>query len=159
MSYWPFVVLDRHIVHPLILGFLNLSGARTKRDSAFYMFAYKRTKCVCVAQAGQKAGLSSSEVDELLSLAKSQPIKEKLKLTTQEALDYKASIQSSYWSLKSSLCSLILISLSLQAFGFPLVVCHVEGKPEVFFGSDRFELMAYCIGTYNLHSEITSILL
>lgn len=56
-------------------------------------YAYKRTKCVFVAQAGQKAGLSSSEVEELLGLAKSQPIKDKLKLTTQEALNYKAGIQ------------------------------------------------------------------
>ncbi len=35
---------------------------------------------------------------------------------------------------------------SSQAFGFPMLVCHVHGKPEMFFGSDRFELMAHCIG-------------
>ncbi|XP_062848655.1 glutathione S-transferase kappa 1-like [Trichomycterus rosablanca] len=74
-----------------------------------------------LSEAGQNAGLSSTEVKELLTMSKSQPIKEKLKLTTQEALNYKA-------------------------FGFPLIVCHVNGKPEVFFGSDRFELMAHCIG-------------
>lgn len=38
------------------------------------------------------------------------------------------------------------LSLSLQAFGFPMVVCHVDGKPAAFFGSDRFELLAHCIG-------------
>lgn len=38
------------------------------------------------------------------------------------------------------------VLLTLQAFGFPLLVCHVNGKPESFFGSDRFELMAHCIG-------------
>ncbi|XP_027027429.1 glutathione S-transferase kappa 1 [Tachysurus fulvidraco] len=76
---------------------------------------------VSLSEAALKAGLSSSEVEELLRLAKSQPIKDKLKQTTQEALEYKA-------------------------FGFPLIVCHVDGKPQVFFGSDRFELMAHCIG-------------
>lgn len=35
---------------------------------------------------------------------------------------------------------------SFQAFGFPMMVCHVDGKLEMFFGSDRFELMAHCIG-------------
>ncbi|XP_053473155.1 glutathione S-transferase kappa 1 [Ictalurus furcatus] len=74
-----------------------------------------------LSEAGLKAGLSSSEVEELIRQAKSQPVKDKLKQTTQEALDYKA-------------------------FGFPLIICHVDGKPEAFFGSDRFELMAYCIG-------------
>ncbi|GAA6070096.1 glutathione S-transferase kappa 1 [Tachysurus ichikawai] len=76
---------------------------------------------VSLSEAGLKAGLSSGEVEELLRLAKSQPIKDKLKQTTQEALEYKA-------------------------FGFPLIVCHVDGKPQVFFGSDRFELMAHSIG-------------
>ncbi|XP_058241496.1 glutathione S-transferase kappa 1 [Hemibagrus wyckioides] len=76
---------------------------------------------VSLSEAGQKAGLSSSEVEEVLQLAKSQPIKDKLKQTTQEAIEYKA-------------------------FGFPLIVCHGDGKPQVFFGSDRFELMAFCIG-------------
>ncbi|XP_048008086.1 glutathione S-transferase kappa 1-like [Megalobrama amblycephala] len=72
-------------------------------------------------EAGLKAGLSTNEVEEILNLAKSQPIKDKLKSVTQEALEY-------------------------QCFGFPFIVCHVNGKAEVFFGSDRFELMAHCIG-------------
>ncbi|KAL6488914.1 hypothetical protein MHYP_G00026550 [Metynnis hypsauchen] len=74
-----------------------------------------------LSEAGLKAGFSASEVEELLKLAKSQQVKDKLKQTTTEAMEHKA-------------------------FGFPLIVCHVDGKPEVFFGSDRFELMAYCIG-------------
>ncbi|KAI4896917.1 hypothetical protein NFI96_031610 [Prochilodus magdalenae] len=74
-----------------------------------------------LSEAGLKAGLSASEVEELLKLAKSQPIKDKLKNATAEAMDHKA-------------------------FGFPLTVCHVDGKKEVFFGSDRFELMAHIIG-------------
>ncbi|KAG7335547.1 hypothetical protein KOW79_000240 [Hemibagrus wyckioides] len=76
---------------------------------------------VSLSEAGLNAGLSSIEVEELLSLAQSQPIKDKLMQTTQEALDYKA-------------------------FGFPLIVCHGDGKPQVYFGSDRFELIAHCIG-------------
>ncbi|XP_053494279.1 glutathione S-transferase kappa 1-like [Ictalurus furcatus] len=78
-------------------------------------------------EAGLKAGLSSSEVEELLGLAISQPVKDKLKQTIQEAINYK-------------------LSLSPQAFGLPLIVCHIDGKPQVFFGSDRFKLMAHCIG-------------
>nr|QCC20787.1 glutathione S-transferase kappa 1 [Clarias magur] len=73
------------------------------------------------SEAGLKAGLSSSDIEELLKLAKSQAVKDKLKQVTQEAIDHKA-------------------------FGFPLIVCHVDGKSLVFFGSDRFELMAHCIG-------------
>lgn len=110
--------------------------------------------CLFVAQAGLKAGLSSGEVEELLSLAKSQPIKDKLKRSTQEALEYKASIESfprpgTRFHQRSSLPfnpAAFSLSLPPQAFGFPLIVCHVEGKPQVFFGSDRFELMAHCIG-------------
>ncbi|XP_026858922.2 glutathione S-transferase kappa 1 isoform X2 [Electrophorus electricus] len=79
------------------------------------------TQPASFSEAGLKAGLSASEVEELINLAKSQPIKDRLKSTTQEAINY-------------------------QAFGFPLIVCHVDGKPEVFFGSDRFELLAHCIG-------------
>ncbi|XP_056114450.1 glutathione S-transferase kappa 1-like [Rhinichthys klamathensis goyatoka] len=72
-------------------------------------------------EVGLKAGLSANEVEEILTLAKSQPIKDKLKSVTQEVLEYRC-------------------------FGFPCTVCHVNGKAEVFFGSDRFELMAHCIG-------------
>lgn len=79
------------------------------------------TEPASLTEAGLKAGLSANEVEEILTLSKSQPIKDKLKSVTQEALDY-------------------------QCFGFPFTVCHVNGKAEVFFGSDRFELMAHCIG-------------
>lgn len=74
-----------------------------------------------LAEAGMKAGLSASEVEETLKLSQSKQIKDNLKKSTEQALSY-------------------------GAFGFPMVVCHVNGKAEVFFGSDRFELMANCIG-------------
>lgn len=42
-------------------------------------------------KAGLSAGLSASEIEELLKLSQSQPIKDKLKSTTQQALDYGVS--------------------------------------------------------------------
>nr|XP_046155980.1 glutathione S-transferase kappa 1-like isoform X2 [Oncorhynchus gorbuscha]XP_046155981.1 glutathione S-transferase kappa 1-like isoform X2 [Oncorhynchus gorbuscha]XP_046155982.1 glutathione S-transferase kappa 1-like isoform X2 [Oncorhynchus gorbuscha] len=79
------------------------------------------TQPASLSEAAMKAGLSACEVEELLKLSTSKEIKDKLKRSTQEALDHRA-------------------------FGFPLAVCHVNGKAEVFFGSDRFELIAHCIG-------------
>ncbi|MBN3310832.1 GSTK1 transferase, partial [Amia calva] len=74
-----------------------------------------------LTEAALKAGLSASQVEELFRLVGTKEVKDKLKSTTQEAIDY-------------------------GAFGFPLSVCSVKGSPEVFFGSDRFELMAHCLG-------------
>ncbi|XP_062321885.1 LOW QUALITY PROTEIN: glutathione S-transferase kappa 1-like [Osmerus eperlanus] len=82
-----------------------------------------------LSEAAVKAGISAGEIEELLKLSQSrllklsqsQQIKDKLKSSTENALEY-------------------------GAFGFPMVVCHVNGKTEAFFGSDRFELMAHCIG-------------
>ncbi|KAK5922131.1 hypothetical protein CgunFtcFv8_019426 [Champsocephalus gunnari] len=79
------------------------------------------TEPASLSEAAMKAGLSDSEIKRALELCNSQEVKEKLKSATEEALDY-------------------------GAFGFPLVVCHLNGKPELFFGSDRFELLAHCIG-------------
>ncbi|MGH0115115.1 UNVERIFIED_CONTAM: hypothetical protein FKN15_070635 [Acipenser sinensis] len=71
-------------------------------------------------EAGEKAGLPADQLQRLLGLAVSQEVKEKLKLVTQEALNHKA-------------------------FGFPLIVVHIDGRPEIFFGSDRFELLAHLL--------------
>lgn len=49
---------------------------------------------VFVLQAAKKAGLSDAEVKEALELSASQEIKEKLKSTTQGALDYGVSCPS-----------------------------------------------------------------
>uniref|UniRef100_A0A8C6SGW6 Glutathione S-transferase kappa n=1 Tax=Neogobius melanostomus TaxID=47308 RepID=A0A8C6SGW6_9GOBI len=67
------------------------------------------------------AGLSNRDIEEALALATSDKIKEKLKKATEEALGH-------------------------GSFGFPVILCHVNGGKEMFFGSDRFELMAHCIG-------------
>uniref|UniRef100_A0A3Q3FHA7 Glutathione S-transferase kappa n=1 Tax=Labrus bergylta TaxID=56723 RepID=A0A3Q3FHA7_9LABR len=79
------------------------------------------TEPASLSEAALKAGLSDSEIKEVLNIYTSQEIKDKLKSSSEDALDY-------------------------GAFGFPMIVCHVNGKPEMFFGSDRFELMANCIG-------------
>lgn len=46
-------------------------------------------------QAALKAGLSDSEIQELLKLSTSKEIKEKLKSSTQDALDYGVSCSHS----------------------------------------------------------------
>ncbi|XP_072250149.1 glutathione S-transferase kappa 1 [Leuresthes tenuis] len=79
------------------------------------------TESASLTEAAKKAGLSDREIEEVLKLSTSQEIKNKLKNATQDALNY-------------------------GAFGLPLLVCHVDGKQQMFFGSDRFELMAHCIG-------------
>lgn len=79
------------------------------------------TEARSLSEAAKKAGLSDDEIKDALEMATSVKIKDKLKGTTQKALDY-------------------------GAFGFPVIVYHVNGKPELFFGSDRFELLAHCIG-------------
>ena len=40
----------------------------------------------------------------------------------------------------------IFFNTTSQAFGAPFIVAHVDGKKEVFFGSDRMELLAYILG-------------
>ncbi|XP_077576133.1 glutathione S-transferase kappa 1-like [Stigmatopora nigra] len=79
------------------------------------------TQPASLAEAAQNAGLRATEIEELQNLCTTQEIKDKLKKSTQDALDY-------------------------GAFGFPLIICHINGKSEMFFGSDRFELMAHCLG-------------
>ncbi|XP_071986148.1 glutathione S-transferase kappa 1-like isoform X2 [Engystomops pustulosus] len=34
----------------------------------------------------------------------------------------------------------------LQLFGMPSIVAHINDKPELFFGTDRFELLAHRLG-------------
>lgn len=79
------------------------------------------TEPASLSEAAVKAGLTDGEIKEALAMCTTKEIKDKLKSCTEEAL-------------------------KLGAFGFPMMVCHVHGKPEMFFGSDRFELMAHCIG-------------
>jgi glutathione S-transferase kappa 1 len=79
------------------------------------------TKEDSLIEACKMAGISEDVSKQLLSSISDQTIKDKLKEVTQEALE-------------------------LGAFGSPFIVATVNGKDEVFFGSDRFELLAYVIG-------------
>ncbi|XP_060936763.1 glutathione S-transferase kappa 1-like [Limanda limanda] len=79
------------------------------------------TEPASLSEAAKKAGLSDDEIKAALELYNTKEIKDKLKNTTQDALGYGAS-------------------------GFPMMVCHIDGKPQMFFGSDRFELMAHHLG-------------
>ncbi|XP_025004967.1 glutathione S-transferase kappa 1 isoform X1 [Gallus gallus] len=73
------------------------------------------------SQVAEKAGLSSELTQKLLEMISSPAVKNRLKETTEEAVKY-------------------------GAFGMPAVVAHVNGKPHLFFGSDRLELLASIIG-------------
>jgi len=72
-----------------------------------------------LTQACKNAGLLEG-CDELVASCKSQEVKDKLKETTQQALDY-------------------------GAFGLPTYVAHLEDGPNVMFGSDRLFLLANCL--------------
>nr|ARR97149.1 gluthathione S-transferase kappa [Haliotis discus discus] len=72
-------------------------------------------------EAGKKAGLSDAVIKDALGRIKNQEVKDKLKETTQEALDH-------------------------MAFGAPIIVAHVESGPELIFGSDRFDILARLLG-------------
>ncbi|XP_053378889.1 glutathione S-transferase kappa 1-like [Mercenaria mercenaria] len=67
-------------------------------------------------QAGLKAGLTDEQIKTCLQRMKEQPIKDRLKQYTNEALEY-------------------------GAFGSPTIIAHV-GKPVMLFGSDRFPILA-----------------
>ncbi|NXQ78900.1 GSTK1 transferase, partial [Nyctibius grandis] len=73
-----------------------------------------------LAAAGQ-AGLSSEVAQKGLEMISTPAVKNRLKETTEEAVKY-------------------------GAFGMPAVVAHVNGKPHLFFGSDRLELLGSVIG-------------
>ncbi|XP_073541498.1 glutathione S-transferase kappa 1-like isoform X3 [Phyllobates terribilis] len=73
-----------------------------------------------IVQAAKKAGMPEDLTKNLLSKITSPEIKNKLKETTDKALEY-------------------------GVFGMPSIVAHIDGKPELFFGSDRFELLAHLL--------------
>ncbi|XP_044152148.1 glutathione S-transferase kappa 1-like [Bufo gargarizans] len=74
-----------------------------------------------ILQAGKKAGIPEDQAKNILSTIASPEVKNKLKETTEKALQY-------------------------GAFGMPSIVAHINEKPELFFGSDRFELLAHRLG-------------
>lgn len=74
-----------------------------------------------LTEAMKKAGLSDKLINELLSKISDQTVKDRLRQYTEEAVEF-------------------------GAFGAPIIVAHVNGKPEMFFGSDRFLLLAHTLG-------------
>jgi glutathione S-transferase kappa 1 len=96
-----------------------------KVSRELWMRAWNRdediTEPASLAEAGKRAGLSDKDTRDLLSRMKEDAVKERLKRTTQEALD-------------------------LGAFGAPIIVTEVNGKKEWIFGSDRFPILADLIG-------------
>ncbi|NXM76592.1 GSTK1 transferase, partial [Serilophus lunatus] len=74
-----------------------------------------------VLTVAQQAGLSSELSQKALEMISSPTVKDRLRMTTDEALKY-------------------------GAFGMPAVVAHYNGEPHLFFGSDRIELLGSVIG-------------
>ncbi|XP_075114233.1 glutathione S-transferase kappa 1-like isoform X3 [Leptodactylus fuscus] len=74
-----------------------------------------------ILQAAKKAGIPEDLGKKLLSTISSPEVKNKLRENTDQALGY-------------------------GIFGMPSIVAHINEKPEMFFGSDRFELLAHRIG-------------
>ncbi|MEE6520093.1 hypothetical protein FKM82_017889 [Ascaphus truei] len=72
-------------------------------------------------EAARKAGMALDQVEKLLGMISSPEVKSKLRETTEEALEY-------------------------GTFGMPTMVAHIDGKPQLYFGSDRIEVLAHQLG-------------
>ncbi|GIY38064.1 glutathione S-transferase kappa 1 [Caerostris extrusa] len=71
-------------------------------------------------EAGQTTGIDPETLEKCLKTINDTQTKQRLQQYTDDALKY-------------------------GAFGAPMIVAHIKGKPQVFFGSDRFELLAYVL--------------
>ncbi|XP_039194632.1 glutathione S-transferase kappa 1-like [Crotalus tigris] len=74
-----------------------------------------------ILAAAEKAGLPSGKSQELLKMSTSPEVKNRLKETTDEALNR-------------------------GAFGVPSFIIQIDGKPQLFFGSDRIEVLGNALG-------------
>ncbi|NXH12037.1 GSTK1 transferase, partial [Bucco capensis] len=74
-----------------------------------------------IMQVAGKVGLPSELSQKLLEMFSSPEVKNRLKETTEEAVKY-------------------------GVFGMPAVVAHLDGEPQLFFGSDRLELLSSVLG-------------
>nr|XP_056704739.1 glutathione S-transferase kappa 1 [Euleptes europaea] len=74
-----------------------------------------------ILAAAERAGVPSDQAKKLLEMSTSPEVKNRLRTTTDEALKY-------------------------GAFGLPSFVAHVNGEPQLLFGSDRLELLANVLG-------------
>ena len=46
----------------------------------------------------------------------------------------------------------VYVCMYVQAFGAPFIVFEVDGEQEVFFGGDRFEIIAHTLGKIKITS-------
>ncbi|NXU38624.1 GSTK1 transferase, partial [Drymodes brunneopygia] len=74
-----------------------------------------------ILAAARQAGISTELSQKALEMTSSPPVKDRLKETTAEAIKY-------------------------GAFGMPAIVAYCDGEPQLFFGSDRLELLGSIIG-------------
>nr|QGA31152.1 glutathione transferase kappa 1 [Pardosa pseudoannulata] len=72
-------------------------------------------------EAAESIGIENDVLERSLIMMNEDKVEQRLHKYTEEALDY-------------------------GAFGAPMIVAHINNKPEVFFGSDRFELLAHVLG-------------
>uniref|UniRef100_A0A2R5L466 Glutathione S-transferase kappa n=1 Tax=Ornithodoros turicata TaxID=34597 RepID=A0A2R5L466_9ACAR len=75
-----------------------------------------------VSAVGATAGLNEQQLKEAMAMMGDDKVKNTLKERTDEAVE------------------------KYGAFGAPTIVVHTGSEPEVFFGSDRFEVMASVLG-------------
>lgn len=75
-----------------------------------------------IAEVGRKIGMTDDVLKEALAMITEESVKQALLDNTKRAVE------------------------EYGAFGAPTIVAHVDGKPHMFFGSDRFELMAHVMG-------------
>uniref|UniRef100_A0A672LMC2 Glutathione S-transferase kappa 1 n=1 Tax=Sinocyclocheilus grahami TaxID=75366 RepID=A0A672LMC2_SINGR len=90
------------------MRFVTAVAEKEKEGGVLWRTHQDITQPASLTEAGLKAGLSDNVVEEIVNLSTSQPIRDKLKSVTLEALKHKC-------------------------FGFPFIVCHVNGKVKVFF--------------------------
>ncbi|CAH2322750.1 glutathione S-transferase kappa 1 [Pelobates cultripes] len=74
-----------------------------------------------ILEAAKKAGMSVELATKLLQATDKPEVKNALKETTAEALKH-------------------------GVFGMPSIVAYINGEPQLYFGSDRFELLAHQLG-------------
>ena len=84
---------DKDITKPASLSEVPTYQARLhfKRLRSTIYLILSQFYCLFFLQAAKKAGLSDSEIKDLLELSTTKELKDKLKSTTQDALDYGVS--------------------------------------------------------------------
>lgn len=75
-----------------------------------------------ITEVGRKIGMADDALKETLAMISQDAVKEALLRNTKQAVE------------------------EFGAFGAPTIVAYVDGKPHMFFGSDRFELLAHVMG-------------